>query len=145
VHRYLEAAPACWAAYGEVLAREYADTRYFAAHQATVDAYAVQHPGRPSPQTIRSAALHLLRLCLMIEHGLDARRATAAMQAATKVKARFHWLEPPADRGARTVVNSWAAVDADEHVALAQGWARCAWAAWGVHHDQVRAWARAYL
>jgi hypothetical protein len=44
-HRYTESSPACWAAYGEVVAREYSDSSYAALHGLTVDAYAVQHPG----------------------------------------------------------------------------------------------------
>lgn len=40
-HRYLESSPGCWAAYGEVLAREYSDPAYFQVHRLTVDAYAV--------------------------------------------------------------------------------------------------------
>jgi len=47
-HRYMEATPGCWAAYGEVLARQYVDAGYATAGQMTVDAYAVQHPGTAS-------------------------------------------------------------------------------------------------
>jgi hypothetical protein len=62
VHRYLESSPGCWRLYGEVLAREYSDLAFWAAHRLTVDSYAVQHPGRSSPQTIQSVCVHLLSL-----------------------------------------------------------------------------------
>ena len=65
-HRYMESSPACWAAYGEVLAREYSDQAFYAVHRMSVDTYAVQHPGQPSPQTIQSVAVHLIRLCLQL-------------------------------------------------------------------------------
>ena len=47
-HPYYGCSPACWARYGEVLAREFQDPAYFGLHQLTVDAYAVQHPGSRS-------------------------------------------------------------------------------------------------
>ena len=71
----MESSPSCWAAYGEVLAREYNDPAFMAAHRLTVDAYAVQHPGRPSPQSIQSVALHLISLCLVLEQELYHRAA----------------------------------------------------------------------
>ena len=77
-HRYMESLPGCWAIYGEVLAREYSDLAYAAVHRLTVDAYAVQHPGQPSPQSIQSVGVHLLRLCLILEHGFSAAAAAVA-------------------------------------------------------------------
>ncbi len=53
-HRYLGVLPGCWALYGEVLKREYSDHREWLVHRLTVDAYAVQHQGESSPQTIQS-------------------------------------------------------------------------------------------
>lgn len=68
-HRYIGASPGCWAVFGEVLAREYSDRRYWPVYQLTVDAYAVQHPGEPSRQTIQSAAIHLISLYSVLEAG----------------------------------------------------------------------------
>src|SRR5512145_2280867 len=76
-HPYIGASPGCWALYGEVLAREYTDPRYGTAHQLTVDAYAAQHPGTPSPQSIQSVTIHLVGLYIVFELGrtsLQARR-----------------------------------------------------------------------
>jgi Family of unknown function (DUF5946) len=36
-HAYLHSSPACWALYGEVLAREYSNPARFVVHQLTVD------------------------------------------------------------------------------------------------------------
>jgi hypothetical protein len=140
VHRYLESSPACWAAYGLVLEREYSDPAWLAVHRLTVDAYAVQHPGRRSPQTIRSAAVHLIRLCLLLEHGRSSAEAVAAMQAAAARKHAYHWLEPPPDRGARTIADVQGAATPAEHAARVTAWARDAWQAWQPHHAQIRAW-----
>ncbi len=63
VHRYMDSSPGCWALFGEVLAREYSDYNYASHHRLTVDAYAVQHPGKPSPPSIGSVAVHLHLRC----------------------------------------------------------------------------------
>ena len=137
-HRYLESSPGCWAAYGEVLAREYQDPEYFAVHKFTVDAYAVQHPGHPSPQTIQSVAGHLIRLCLMLERNISTERANNAIKAA--VEKTYIWLEPPASMGSLTVVEVHGAGNPDEHRRLVRAWAASAWAAWSAQHAIIRSW-----
>ena len=140
VHRYMESSPSCWAAYGEVLAREYNDPAFMAAHRLTVDAYAVQHPGRPSPQSIQSVGVHLISLYLVLEEQLSHRAATQLMQRSAD-RMHFVWLEPPLDRGERNVTTVVAARSPDEHVRAVQSWAQSVWQAWSQHHSQVRAWA----
>lgn len=139
-HRYLESSPGCWAAYGEVLVREYSDPAYYSIHRLTVDSYAVQHPGQPSPQSIQSVAVHLISLCLVLEHNLELQRATAAMQTAVKTKGRFVWLTPPASPGTVTVVDVRAAQDAEQHARIVRAWAESAWSAWSPHHATIRSW-----
>ncbi len=139
-HRYLESSPGCWAAYGEVLMREYSDPAYYRIHRLTVDAYAVQHPGRPSPQTIQSAAVHLISLCLVLEHNVDVQRATRAIQTAVKTKGRFAWLTPPASLGSVTVADVRAANNAEELAKVVRAWAESAWTAWSPHHAVIRNW-----
>lgn len=139
-HRYMESSPGCWAAYGQVLAREYSDPAYMAVHRLSVDAYAVQHPGSPSRQSIQSVGLHLIRLCLLLERGLDSRYANDAMLAAAKLKHTLTWLEPPASLGTLTVADVLVAATVDEHVAMVKDWAHAAWTAWSLHHATIRAW-----
>jgi uncharacterized protein DUF5946 len=139
-HRYMESSPGCWAAYGEVLAREYSDPAYAPNYRLSVDAYAVQHPGRPSPQSIQSVAIHLIRLCLLLECGLEMNRANDAMLKATESKNKFVWLEPPPSRGAITVVDVHRAKNPHEHMMRVREWAENAWLAWSLHHSQIRAW-----
>lgn len=136
----MESSPACWAAYGEVLAREYSDQAYFAVHRLSVDAYAAQHPGRPSPQTIQSVAVHLVRLCLLLERGLPMERANDAMLKASEREALYVWLEPPISRGSVTVTDVVSAVGVDAHMVAVRRWAESTWQAWVTHHATIRGW-----
>jgi len=136
----MESSPACWAAYGEVLAREYSDPAYFQVHRLSVDAYAVQHPGHPNPQAIQSVAVHLIRLCLLLERGLPMERANAAMLKASEREELYVWLEPPASRGSVTVAEVLEAQGVEAHMAAVRRWAESAWAAWSPHHATVRSW-----
>ena len=140
-HRYMESSPGCWAAYGEVLAREYSDPTYFGVHRLTVDAYAVQHPGQLSPQSIQSVALHLISLYLVLERGIDLTRATEAMQTAAKHKTRFRWLVPPLERGRVTIKEVRDAATGVGHRCAVQAWAESGWSAWSPHHDTIKAWS----
>ena len=139
-HRYLESCPGCWAAYGEVLVREYSDPAYYSIHRLTVDSYAVQHPGQPSPQSIQSVAVHLISLCLVLEHDVDVQHATAAMQMAVKTKGRFVWLTPPASLGTVTVADVRAAQNAEQHKQQVYAWTKSAWQAWAPHHATIHGW-----
>jgi hypothetical protein len=136
----MESSPGCWATYGEVLAREYSDPAYAPNYRLSVDAYAVQHPGRPSPQSIQSVTVHLIRLCLLLECGLEMSRANDAMLKATESNKKFVWLEPPPSRGAITVVHVHRAKNPQEHLMCISKWAESAWQAWSPHHSQIRAW-----
>ena len=141
-HRYLGASPGCWAVYGEVLEKEYGDyLRYAPVHRLTVDAYAAQHPGVPSPQSIQSVAVHLIRLHLVLERGLRPERANAAMQWTVSRSKGFVWLDPPESLGEITVLDVRDAKDPDEHIERVREWARSVWEAWAPHHETVRRWA----
>lgn len=139
-HRYMISSPGCWGAYGEVLAREYGDPAYFAVHRLTVDAYAVQHPGSTDRQSVQSVGVHLVRLCLVFEHGLRPEQANRAMLEAGRSKHLFTWLEPPDSPGPTTVADVVSATNVERHRELVRTWARHAWEAWSVHHPKIRAW-----
>lgn len=143
-HAYLGASPGCWAVFGEVLAREYSDALYMAVHPLTVDAYALQHPGTPSPQTIQSAALHLISLGSVLTRDLSLPRAAAIRKRAkAQLEDRFSWLEPPDDMGSTTVLDVHAAEDAIDHRERVRRWAEDVWAAWSPHHGTVERWIEA--
>ncbi|MGM0906624.1 MAG: DUF5946 family protein [Pseudomonadota bacterium] len=140
VHRYMSSSPGCWSVYGEVLAREYSDPTYFEVHRLTVDAYAVQHPGSTDRQSIQSVGVHLIRLCLFLEHGLTAGKANDAMLEAGMKKSSFIFLEPPLNMGEITAADIYRASSVEEHKALVRGWARSVWDAWSMHHNTIREW-----
>ncbi len=142
IHRYMTSSPGCWAVYGEVLAREYGNPTFAARHRLTVDAYAVQHPGTPGPQSIQSVALHLVSLYLVLAKGQHLDFATRALKPLSEQKGTFHWLEPPANMGAVTVADVAKVENQAAHVAAVDAWAASAWQAWRAHHDQVRTWAQ---
>ena len=79
VHAYMTSSPACWAAFNAVMAREYSDPGLMAVHRLSVDAWAVQHPGDGSRRAIQSVGLHLARLMVQIEQGLEGEPANTAM------------------------------------------------------------------
>ncbi len=145
-HRYLESAPACWRIFGEVLAREYTDSKYYAVHRLSVDAWAVQHPGHESAQTIQSAAVHLVRLCMVIERAWPLERANTVMLTFSKRdKSKMRWLTPPVSMGTVSVLDVAKATDSASHCDVVWKWATATWNAWSQHHLQIHEWINQYL
>jgi len=141
VHPYMDSAPGCWAAFGDVMAMEFGDFRCPECHRLTVDTYAVQHPGTPSRKTIQSVGGHLISLHLMLERGIDSVTATRALRRAVTRASMFSWLTPPSSQGPLTILDVRAVKDLDEHQLLVRRWAEATWEAWAEHHETVRAWA----
>lgn len=142
-HAYLGASPGCWAVYGEVLAREYSDARYFAVHQLTVDAYAAQHPGKPERRSIQSVGVHLVALYQALELDFSPAQIVAARKASASNRA-FVWLDPPPPGdGTLTINDVVTASDPEEHRQVVRAWAESVWRHWAPHHAQVRAWSAA--
>jgi uncharacterized protein DUF5946 len=144
-HAYIGASPACWALYGELLAREYGELRYPPSHRLTVDVYAVQHPGAPERRAIQSVAVHLIALCLVLERGVATVTVRDLMQRVLARPSALEWLEPPAPNGTITVRDVLASRDLAEHAANVERWARDVWDAWSPHHARVRGWIEAGL
>jgi CTP:molybdopterin cytidylyltransferase MocA len=139
-HGYIGASPACWSAFGEVLAREFSDVRYGVVHRHSVDVYAVQHPGTDGRRERQSVALHLVGLCHWLEHGLSGPELNRITQDMANGDRDWPLLEPPDAYGV-TVRDVLRATTPAEHVAAVRRWAEAVWDAWGRHHPVVRAWA----
>jgi len=138
-HRYFGASPACWAAYGKVLEREYSDPAFFKNHRMTVDAYALQHPGDKSAQAVQSVNIHLISTTLIFKYRANPDRALSAMQkisaASKKDKTLFKWLKPPKNLGGITVLDLLPITQLDNHLTHIQAWAHNVWQAWAEHHE----------
>lgn len=143
-HRYIGASSACWAAFGELLAREFHDVAYGRVHRHTVDVYSVQHPGTDERRQRQSVALHLIGLCHWLEHGLDTARLNAITQRLADADRSWPWLPPPAEFE-MTVQDVLVARDGPEHVQLVRRWAQTTWDRWSDAHALVRTWAQESL
>ncbi len=141
-HAYLGGSPACWAAFNDVMAREFQDANYFATHRFTVDAYTTQHPGDQSDRrAAQSVNIHLAALCALIEQGRDIAFIPRLLKTlANNYKDLFEPLPPPApDLYALTVKDVLRAENAQQHRKIAQDWAKAVWRAWEPHHHVARA------
>jgi CTP:molybdopterin cytidylyltransferase MocA len=143
-HPYIGASPACWAAYGELLAREFEDSVYGQVHRHSADVYAVQHPGSEGRRQRQSVALHLVALCHWLEYDLEMERLNAITQRLAGESREWPWLPPPAAYP-MTVVDVLQARRGLDHVELVRRWAETTWTAWNAHQDLVRDWARKAL
>jgi CTP:molybdopterin cytidylyltransferase MocA len=139
-HPYLGASPACWATFGELLAREFGDVTFGRIHRHSVDVYAVQHPGTDDRRQRQSVALHLIGLCHWLEHGIESDRLTAITQVLASDNRSWPWLTPPVGYP-MTVGDVFVAREGAEHVRLVTRWAETTWDGWAAHHATVRAWA----
>jgi hypothetical protein len=139
-HPYIGASPACWALYGELLAREYGELNYPPSHRLTVDVYAVQHPGLPERRAIQSVAVHLIALCLVLEREVATVTVRHLMDRILRAGPRFDWLEPPSPNGTVTVRDVLGSRDLAEHKQAVDRWAADVWEAWAPHHERVRGW-----
>ena len=133
--------PGCWEVFGKILAKEFGEFRYPPVHRLSVDAYAAQHPGLETKQTIQSVNVHLIALCLSIERKYPANKVTDIMRGAVHVfEKEFFWLDPPENRGKITALDVEKAADLQDHVERVQLWALSVWGAWSFHHDTIRAY-----
>ena len=140
------ASPGCYALYGELIARDYADPEYYRrAHQVIVDAYAAQHAGGTSRRETQTVGLCLMTLCLFVEDGVPPADGPALHKRMVAHRPDFPWLQPPPTHGLMTVADVLRARTADEHAHLALQWGEQVWQAWKPHHATIRAWNSAAL
>lgn len=139
-HAYIGSTPACWSAFGELIAREFRDPTYGWIHRHTVDVYAVQHPGVEGRRQRQSVAVHLIGLCQWLEYGMTANDLNPMTQHLASEKRDWPWLDPPRSY-ALTVLDVLRGTDAESHGRLVRAWAESTWKAWSAHQSRVRQWA----
>jgi uncharacterized protein DUF5946 len=138
-HAYMLSSPACWAAFNEVMAREYSNPQLLHVHRLSVDAWAVQHRGDGSRQAIQSVGLHLARLMIQIEQRVTGDKANAAMLRFAVRKAELPEL-PARDSFKITVADVVDAVAPDDHERAVRRWAETTWLDWADQHEFIRSW-----
>jgi hypothetical protein len=131
--------PACWLRYGELLAAQYANPERMAFHQLVVDTYAVQHPDGDDPRAIQSVGIHLMTLCLFLEHGADPSLGTRLHRRMVD-RPVFHQLKAPPSRGRLTMLDVPLNDSPESARRAAYIWAEDVWTAWAAHHHTVRDW-----
>jgi hypothetical protein len=124
-----------------VLAKEYGEYNYPPVHRLIVDAYAAQHPGEPTRQTIQSFTVHLIGLHLMLDLKYAADWTTKTISKADQKSQDYHWLEPPSYLGGMTILDVYWAENLEDHTDRAHIWVHAVWQAWQPHHAQIRTWA----
>jgi hypothetical protein len=144
-HLYVGAAPGCWAAYAELIGRQISESGLAEARTLSVDVYMAQHPGVPGRQASQSVWVHLVGLCLSLEHGYDGPASARAKARVAVPNAKFEWLVPPSSLGPITVLDVLATASAEQHRATVRRWAVEVWAAWAPHQPAIRKRAESLL
>lgn len=132
--------PACWHAFGRVIAREFQNPGLMRVHRLTVDAWAIQHPGDGSRRAIQSVGLHLARLMVQLDEGQSGNAANEAMLGFAARKSTLPEL-PPRAAYAMMVADVVGAEAPEAHERAVRAWAAAVWADWSDQHDFIRAWA----
>jgi Family of unknown function (DUF5946) len=132
---YAGSSASCWALFGQVRPAQYAEPE--ANGQLAVDAYMAQHPGYATAAGRRSVLVHLVGLCLAIEHSMPAGFVTPALGRVLPGKPDVPALLPvPASYGV-TVAFAHEATGPDDRRACVERWARDVWRSWGAHREHV--------
>lgn len=150
-HRYIGASSGCWNLYSNLLNGGSPPLPPNPNNVLLVDAYAAQHPGRPSPQAIQSVAVHLLTLFGIFEnnHGIDQAlwlRRRFLRDGPIPKHDRFAWLTPPDDLGRSTILEIINAPTLARRREAVDHYVHMVWTAWSsVYMGQIREWYSAYI
>lgn len=136
-HAYMSFSPACWARYGEILAREFSDAGYFKKHRLLVDACCGQHSVGTDRRVRQSLHIHMAGLMLYFEDNAAESVIVNFLRKAARIK-EFAPLEMPKENNKVTVSEIFTAEDAVEHCAAVEKYARKVFEVWAVHHDVFR-------
>ena len=136
----MESSPGCWRLFGELVASDYSSVERMAFHQVIVDAYAAQHPGAGDRRQVQSVGLHLMTLCLFLEHDAD-----PALGPSLHRRMIDRPVFTPLSRtgpGALTVAHVPADGAVEEVRRAAFEWATAVWTTYEPAHATVDEWLR---
>jgi hypothetical protein len=146
IHRYMTSSAACWSAFNSLSLLENGEFS-----PLLVDAFAVHHPGTPSPQTVQSVAIHLMVLHGVMKRGFAPSQALWLRQRPGRPSQiakhdRFHWLTPPELTQGMTVSDVIAAATPLERSAWLKQWVTKLYALWSAAYEaQIAAWFERYV
>jgi len=138
-HPYGGASSACWTRFAELGATLPQGTPL---RRLVTDAYMVQHPGVPERRAIQSVGVHLVALCLVLEHGVAPDSLSRTIQGMLLRPPAFRWLEPPHPNGSTTIVDLEAAAAAGAAGPAIDAFVRGTWDAWLDWHPTIEGWVR---
>ncbi len=150
-HRYIGASPACWALYTALGGGGDPPLALSPWNALLVDGYAAQHPGRPSPQSIQSVAIHLLVLHGVFVAGVAPAqvmwlRRRVLRERLEARRAAFVWLDPPDFAGSLTVADIARPPTPQARAAMVEPYLRGVWERWSAPHAAtVAAWYDRYV
>ena len=129
----------CLDEYGELLPRIYgsAGGRH-PLYQLVIDGYAVQHPDRTTPRGLRSLALSLMTLQLVLERGTDPAQGSRMHQMMMRGRPRF--AGPLAHRELDSLSTHRDVRMREDWEQAVWEWVRQLWDAWSPAHRTVRGW-----
>jgi hypothetical protein len=150
-HRYIGASPSCWALFSALVNGGDPPLAPAPLNGLITDAYAAQHPGKPSPQAIQSVAVHLLALYGVLVRGVAPGNAQWIRQRAlrkgqTAKHDRFAWLAPPSFDGGLTIAGIVRAATPDERTVVAANFVQQVWELWTAQYEPIVAsWYESYV
>ena len=150
-HRYIGASAACWALFSDLFNAGQPPMAAGATIALLGDAYAAQHPGTPSPQSVQSVAVHLLTLHGVFLRGVEPTKTVWVRQRALRGHGRakhdrFHWLAAPSFTGSLTIADIVQAPTALERAAVAQSFIKTVWIQWAERHaSTISHWYDMYI
>ena len=141
-HRYIGASPACWALFAELVNAGNPPLAPAPLNDLITDAYAVQHHGTPSPQTIQSVAVHLLVLYGILVREVAPGSAQwireRAMRRGREAKHdRFRWLAPPALHGSLTIADIAQGATPADRAETAGKFVTQVWELWARQYEPI--------
>jgi len=151
VHRYIGASASCWAVYSGLNSAGEPPLAPGPLNALLVDAYAAQHPGTPSDQSIQSVAVHLLALYGVLVREEPPDRALWIRQRAVRSGSppkheRFVWLDPPSFTDCLTAADIARTPSAIERTALVGEYVRSIWSRWAqAHLGTIDAWYARFI
>lgn len=138
-HAYMSPSAACWARYGEVLAREYSDREYWKAHRLLTDAYCGQHSISDDRRARQSLYIHMAALMLHFEDHLAPDLIVEFLRKAAKSGHDFPHLAMPEPSLSVGIDSIFEAGSSEEHRAAVISYARAVFEVWTPHHGKFRA------